>query len=296
MVRARRIDWLARGSVVLFWLGIAGPESRAGSAPTDAQASHRTFAASKFAIDEILARPFDRDVPMGCTGARLWASSPRGWAFGDDVHWLDLAGFDGFELEVSDERGLLEPAEATYYPSHIHYGGARRKWITASASFTFALDNVNNPLEQPFEPRKRWTCWSSGTRHDWYAIDLGIPRTVSGFDLFFFDDAPTAEIGRGLHSRRAAYFLHSPSRERIVYGSSRLSQAGSGLCFTTPAIASTRAFMGSSRSSRIFQQLPERLSPLTSLATNSSRQPIRSCRLCAHTILLIRHKRSTSTR
>ena len=65
--------------------------------------------------------------------------------------------------------------------------------MTASASFTFALDNVENPLTEPFEPRKRWTCWSSGKREDWYAIDFGTPRTLTGFDLYFFDDAPSGE-------------------------------------------------------------------------------------------------------
>jgi hypothetical protein len=193
MVRARPIAWLARGSVALLLLGIGGSESRADSGPADRLASRRAFASSRFSIDETLARPFDRDVPMGCTGARVWASSPQGWAFRDDVHWLDLTGFDAFDLEIRDEHGLLEPADATYHPSHIHFGGARRKAITASASFTFALDNVDNPLVVPFEPRKRWTCWSSGARHDWYAIDLAIPRKVTGFDLFFFDDAPHGE-------------------------------------------------------------------------------------------------------
>jgi len=142
-------------------------------------------------IDEILTRPFDRDVPMGCTGDRVWASSPQGWAFRDDVHWLDLSRFTAFDFEIRDELGLLAPARATYYPSHIHYEGTERKEMTASASFTFALDNVENPLSRPFEPKKRWTCWSSGKREDWYEVEFGMPRTLRGFDIFFFDDAPS---------------------------------------------------------------------------------------------------------
>ena len=65
--------------------------------------------------------------------------------------------------------------------------------MTASASFTFATDNVENPLSEPFEPGKRWTCWSSGRREDWYAIDFGVPRTLTGLTLYFFDDAPNGE-------------------------------------------------------------------------------------------------------
>ena len=133
---------------------------------------------------------------MGCVGDRVWASSPQGWAFRDDVHWLYLTNLNAFDLEVRDEHGLLVPDRATYYPSHIHYEGVVRKAMTASASFTFALDNVENPLTEPFEPRKRWTCWSSGRREDWYAIDFGTPRTLTGFDVYFFDDAPTANAGR----------------------------------------------------------------------------------------------------
>ena len=128
--------------------------------------------------------------------ARATASghpSPQGWAFRDDVHWLDSTPFTAFDLEIRDDHGLLAPARATYYPSHIHYEGTVRQEITASASFTFALDRVDNPLSRPFRPAKRWTCWSSGQRRDWYEIDLGIPRPIAGFDLFFFDDAPTGE-------------------------------------------------------------------------------------------------------
>ena len=65
----------------------------AGEIPNDGQTKnepppHRVFAASRFSMDEILTRPYDPDVPMGCVGDRVWASSPQGWAFRDDVHWL----------------------------------------------------------------------------------------------------------------------------------------------------------------------------------------------------------------
>jgi hypothetical protein len=151
----------------------------------------RVFAKSRHAIDEVLARPYDRGVPMGCTGDRVWASSPQGWAFRDDVHWIYLTNLGAFDLEISDEHGLLAPAGATYYPSHIHYEGVIREEMTASASFTFALDKVENPLIEPFEPRKRWTCWSSGKRKDWFAVQFATPRTLVGFDVHFFNDAPS---------------------------------------------------------------------------------------------------------
>ena len=67
---------------------------------------------------------------MGCTGDRVWASSPQGWAFRDDVQWLYLTNLGAFDIEVSDENGLLAPARATYYPSHIHFEGVDRKEMT----------------------------------------------------------------------------------------------------------------------------------------------------------------------
>ena len=63
--------------------------------------------------------------------------------------------------------------------------------MTASASFTYATDKVENPLSEPFEPGKRWTCWSSGKREDWYAVEFATTRTLSGFNVHFFDDAPS---------------------------------------------------------------------------------------------------------
>src|ERR1700722_5354837 len=93
----------------------------------------RVFATSRQAVDEILARPYDREVAMGCTGDRVWASSPQGWAFRDDIHWLFLTNLNAFDIEIHDEHGLPAPASATYSPSHIHYEGVHRKDMTASA-------------------------------------------------------------------------------------------------------------------------------------------------------------------
>jgi len=174
-------------------VGLAGGAIARGDQPnlTAMPPCARVFPTSVFSVDRILARPFDRDVPMGCTGDRVWASSPQGWAFRDDVHWLYLTNLNAFDLEIRDEYGVLAPAWGTYYPSHVQFQGAERKEMSAAASFTFALDNVENPLRAPYRPEKRWTCWSSGARRDWYEIDLGMPRTLSGFDVFFFADPPS---------------------------------------------------------------------------------------------------------
>ncbi len=187
-----------RGIVVLT-AAVLGPASLAaplaGSEPglPAGPRPGRVFASSRRSIDEALTRPYDRDVPMGCVGDRVWASSPQGWAFRDDVHWLYLTNLRAFDLEVRDEHGRLVPDRATYYPSHIHYEGATRPAMTASASFTFATDSAENPLTEPFDSRKRWTCWSSGRREDWFAIEFGSPRTLTGFDIYFLDDAPHGE-------------------------------------------------------------------------------------------------------
>jgi hypothetical protein len=180
-------------AAVIGPISLAAPLSGAEPGPQEKPLPGRVFAASRRSIDEVLSRPYDRDVPMGCVGDRVWASSPQGWAFRDDVHWLYLTNLNAFDLQVRDEHGLLVPDRATYFPSHIHFEGVARKEMTASASFTFARDNVENPLTEPFEPRKRWTCWSSGKREDSYTIDFGAPRTLTGFDVYFFDDTPTGE-------------------------------------------------------------------------------------------------------
>jgi hypothetical protein len=150
----------------------------------------RVFRDSRYDIGAILARPYQPEVPMGCVGKRLWASSPQGWAFRNDVHWLYLANLNAFDIEISDAHGRLEPAQAACEPSHVHLQGVRRAAV-ASASFTFSMDNVQNPLSKPFRPEKRWTCWSSGRREDWFAVDFGSPQRLTGMRVFFFDDAPS---------------------------------------------------------------------------------------------------------
>jgi hypothetical protein len=175
------------------WVGLAVLIAGLSSAEVAAQvqtapAPKRVFPDSTFVVDDILTRPYSTEVPFGAVGNRLWASSPQGWGFGDDVHWLYLTNLRAMDLLIRDELGPIVPAQAVYFPSHIHLEGAARA-VSASASFTFRTDKVENPLAQPFTPEKRWTCWSSGKRDDWYALDFGAARPLEGLRVWFFDDA-----------------------------------------------------------------------------------------------------------
>jgi hypothetical protein len=164
----------------------------AGLAHTQApaQSPQRVFLKDAPAIDEVLKRPYSTEVPFGSTGARVWASSPQGWAFGDDVHWLYLSNMRALDLIIRDAHGPLRPASATSFPSHVHLEGAERA-ITATASYTSRHDSVDNPTRRPFEPTKRWTAWSSGRREDWFGLDFGAPRSLRGVKLWFYDDTDT---------------------------------------------------------------------------------------------------------
>ena len=169
------------------------PAEAAPAEPAEAPAPHRVFPASKYVIDEILTRPYGPEVPFGAVGDRLWASSPQGWGFGADVQWVYLTNLRPLDVQVRDAHGPLRPASATYYPSHVHLEGAERTAVP-SASFTFRTDSIDAPLSKPFEPENRWTCWSSGDREDWYAVDYGAPRTFSGIKLWFYDDSGTGGV------------------------------------------------------------------------------------------------------
>ena len=216
MVRHR---FLSRPLIDLFARvrrpGIA--RGRCGRSPPSPLGSGEFFAASVFSIDEILSRPFDREVPMGCTGDRVWASSPQGWAFRDDVQWLFLTNLRAFDLELRDEHGRLRPANATYFPSHIHYEGTARG-DQGHGLVHLRARSRRKPALAPFVPEKRWTCWSSGNRSDWFEVDFGVPRSIGGFDLFFFDDSPSGEC------RPPAAFEVQYFQERLANGPGQLVQ------------------------------------------------------------------------
>jgi hypothetical protein len=169
----------------VWLLGLSTTWAAAQQAP--AQPPRRVFPDTSYQIDAILTRPYDGTVPFGTVGDRLWATSPQGWGYAEDVQWLYLTNLRALDVQIRDEQGPLGPETATYFPSHIHMEGGVRK-LNASASFTYRLDKVDNPLAPPFEPSKRWTAWSSGRRDDWYAVDFGAPRTIEGLRLWFFDD------------------------------------------------------------------------------------------------------------
>jgi hypothetical protein len=151
---------------------------------------HRIFAGSRFSVDTILARPYDSDVPFGASGDRVWATSPQGWAFRDGVHLLYITNLNAFDLSVRGGGQNYVVDRADYFPSHVHMVGAPGSPLTASASFTYTIDRVDAPLAKPFKPEKRWTCWSSGHREDWYAVDFGRTRRLRGLDIYFYDDQP----------------------------------------------------------------------------------------------------------
>ncbi len=151
----------------------------------------RVFQKRGYAIDSILARPYDAEVPFGASGDRVWATSPQGWGFASGVQLLYVTNLNLFDLEIRSGDTEYRVGRAQYLPSHIHMVGAPGVSLTAAASFTYQTDDVRNPLSKPFVPEKRWTCWSSGSRTDTYTVSWGRPRTLSGLDLYFFDDQPT---------------------------------------------------------------------------------------------------------
>ncbi|MBV9868075.1 MAG: hypothetical protein JO316_22195 [Abitibacteriaceae bacterium] len=152
---------------------------------------YRVFSQSQAPVDSILARPYNSEVPFGASGERVWATSPQGWAFRSGVQLIYMTNLNAFDVVVSGNGVRYGVAKADYMPSHVHMVGApAHEEMTASAAFTYATDRVENPLTKPFKPEKRWTCWNSGHREDWYTVDFGRSRQLTGLDLYFFDDQP----------------------------------------------------------------------------------------------------------
>src|SRR5579871_3824880 len=85
---------------------------------------HRIFAESRFNIDKTLARPYDGEVPFGASGARVWATSPQGWAFRDGVQLIYITNLDAFDLAVRSGETNYVVQQAQYIPSHVHLVGA----------------------------------------------------------------------------------------------------------------------------------------------------------------------------
>lgn len=179
-----------KGRSMLLFLAACAMVMMSNGAALAEPPAHRVYQSSRFSIDEILARPYSPEVPMGCVGDRLWATSPQGWAFDGGVHFIYLTDLKPFDIRIEVGGREVVPTTATYRPSHISMIGGWAVGPRASASFTFAIDGVERPLTRPFERNKRWTCWSSGKRTDWYAVDFGRRRRIEGLTVYFYDDAP----------------------------------------------------------------------------------------------------------
>jgi len=164
--------WL---SFAVLIVSVMTPSVRGDDPPKSVP--HRVFATSKFSIDHELTRPYTPEVPFGSTGDRLWATSPQGWAFGHDVHWVFLSNLKAIDLEIADDHGILLPAEATYYPSHVAMKGTKRstaetpasplevnadKFITRDDRLV-SMVRIKNPTEKPITVRVFPICnWTGG--------------------------------------------------------------------------------------------------------------------------------------
>lgn len=104
--------------------------------------------------------------PLGLAG--------RDRLFDTDVTWA-LAG-DGFK-PTTESRTV-----------HAAYNPDRTSDVQARASFTYTGDTMWAPLDGETGPERRWTCWSSGEKTDWYEIEFREPREVSRIVLHIFDD------------------------------------------------------------------------------------------------------------
>ncbi len=180
-----RVQWI---NTVGFFALAALTAAPGGATEAQKPLTHHIFANSVPDIDTMLARPYDSDVPFGSSGDRVWATSPQGWAFPDNVHLLYITNLKAFDLIVTAGGLNYGVTSAKYMPSHVHMIGAPQENISATASFTYTTDNTANPLSKPFKPEKRWTSWSSGNREDIYTVDFAKRRTLTGVDLYFYSD------------------------------------------------------------------------------------------------------------
>ena len=88
--------------------------------------SARVFASSRADVDQILARPYNNEVPFGSVGDRIWAVSPQGWGFDAGVQLNQLrTDINAFDVAVSSGGGVpIEVESAISHPSHVEMNGA----------------------------------------------------------------------------------------------------------------------------------------------------------------------------
>ena len=95
---------------------------------------HRIFASSRMDVDSLLARQYAPEVPFGCSGELLWATSPQGWGFADGVHLLLLNNPRFFDIQITTGKLIARVESAKYHPSHVAMTGRMEgTWITRPA-------------------------------------------------------------------------------------------------------------------------------------------------------------------
>jgi hypothetical protein len=188
-------------------------------------------------VDELLARPYAKHVPMACTGERLWAAHPSGWGFKEGVHYYLLTSYGfGFDLAFEGPDGGLEPQEATAYPSHVAMrapGGplALRgaKWITADdvlvAAVTVANDSdaavaVRCGLALPADGLDR-----DGDSFAWQARHHGLDVAFRGHAAGFGPEPAAAEAAA---PRIWVVEGEQPASQQGSQGTDRKKAAGNG--------------------------------------------------------------------
>ena len=118
---------------------------------------------------------------------------------------------------------------------------------------------------RPFVPEKRWTCWSSGNRRDWFEVDFGMPRKSAASTCFSSMIRPSGECrppesfevesfdgGRRdwspINPTKAVPEQPRPGENRIRFDPS--SPPGFASSFTTREPAFTRVYTGCDRSAK----------------------------------------------
>lgn len=213
---------------------------------------HRVFATSRFDIDNILARPYDREVPFGASGDRVWATSPQGWGFGGGVNLNYLTNLHLFDLFDSFTRAQYGNGDFRYPWTGEFYNGDTGEWKTSQRDYNHStwvdplIHDLLGPVARNYEvleidphvSENNWSWWCQDGKayrgHDvTIAWDSKGGRVAPGYKGF----AVYLDGVRIFAATRPKHILYDMQKKRIISASARTDAEtrktnGSGLTRT----------------------------------------------------------------
>ncbi|MBN2089345.1 hypothetical protein JW964_07015 [candidate division KSB1 bacterium] len=164
-------------------------------------ADNENYPSQRYHLSEWPSRKLNPSIPLNSTGDILWANGLWNWGFTNNVQVIHYTNFNALPIKIESNGVPVNVKGGLYYPaynllegetdsakSNIACNPFQSGFPNPIAAYSAPEASIWGPINGNNSPANAWTNRGSPIPVNWYGVDLGEKKFISGVMLEFLDN------------------------------------------------------------------------------------------------------------